>query len=405
MDLSLTAERDQKWEGFGGCFNELGWIALGALAEADRSLVLGQLFDPTGDCRFTMARLPIGASDYAAQWYSHNEHVGDLAMEKFCIERDREFLLPYIQSAKAIQPDLTLMASPWSPPTWMKNPQAYNHGILIWKQEILEAYALYFAKFIEAYRGEGLRIHQIHVQNEPDSDQKFPSCLWTGEKMRDFIRDYLGPLFRKHALDTEIWLGTVERADFNKWAHTVLSDPAARAFISGVGYQWAGQGAVQRTHESWPDMRIIQTENECGDGENTWEYAFYVFDLFQHYITNGVNAYMYWNMVLAPKGRSTWGWKQNSMITVDPDTRHVAYNPEFFVMKHFSRYIQPGARRVVLKGPWTGNAVAFENPDRSTTLVIKNPSTASSGLRVFLAGSTQEFDLPPLSISTILFND
>lgn len=402
LDLTLTERRDQTWEGFGGCFNELGWIALSALPENERGKILRELFDPAGDCRFTIARMPIGASDYAAEWYSHDEDADDFAMEKFSIERDRKYLLPYIRAALAFQPELTLFASPWSPPTWMKFPRAYNFGTLIWRREILDAYALYFAKFVEAYREEGIRIHQVHVQNEPNSDQKFPSCLWTGEKMRDFIRDHLGPLFQTRGMDCEIWAGTIERNDFNNWAHTILSDAAARQFISGVGYQWAGQGSVQRTHQSWADLRLMQTENECGDGANTWDYALYVFDLFQHYITNGVNAYIYWNMVLAPGGRSTWGWLQNAMITIDPETRAVTYNPEFYVMKHFAHFIRPGARRIVLGGPWTGNAVAFENPDASTVIVIKNPSAEAAGVRLQMAGTVEEFELPGRSISTLV---
>ena len=93
--------------------------------------------------------------------------------------------------------------------------------------------------------------------------------------------------------------------------------------MSGVGLQWAGKGALQRAAASWPEQRIMQTENECGEGLNTWEYAHYVFRLFHHYITNGVSAYVYWNMVLPPGGRSTWGWPQNSMTTVDSETGRV----------------------------------------------------------------------------------
>lgn len=117
MDLTLEQGRDQKWEGFGSGFNELGSIAFSAPSEENRAKILCELFDPTGDFRFTIARLPIGASDYAAQWYSHNECSGDLAMEKFSIARDREYLLPYVPAATAIRPGIQLFASPWSPPT------------------------------------------------------------------------------------------------------------------------------------------------------------------------------------------------------------------------------------------------------------------------------------------------
>ena len=404
LDLTITPDRDQTWEGFGGCFNELGWIALAGLPAAEQQAILNRLFHPAEDCRFTICRLPIGASDYAAQWYSHNEHDGDYSMAHFSIERDRSYLIPYIRAAQAIQPAMRLFASPWSPPIWMKFPKSYNYGTLVWKKEILEAYALYFAKFVQAYGKEGLRIHQVHVQNEPNSDQKFPSCLWTGEKMRDFIRDHLGPTFERLGIDCEIWAGTIERGDFSKWGHTILSDPAARRYVAGIGYQWAGKEALQCTHESWPNLRLMQTENECGQGKNEWEFAFHVFDLFRHYITNGVNAYIYWNMILAPSGRSTWGWTQNSMITIDPETKAVTYNPEFYVMKHFSHFIVPGARRVVLNGPWTANAVAFENPDGTLAVMIKNPLASPGAVRLRWAGNTQEIQLPAESINTLILS-
>lgn len=402
MDLTITPSRDQTWEGFGGCFNELGWIALSVLSPDERQQVLKRLFDPEGDCRFTFCRIPIGASDYATEWYSHNEHDGDYQMERFSIGRDRRCLVPYIRAAQAIQPKLRFFASPWSPPTWMKFPKAYNYGTLIWKPEVLGAYALYFAKFVQAYANEGIRIEQVHVQNEPNSDQKFPSCLWTGEKMRDFIRDHLGPMFEQLGIDCEIWAGTIERGDFNKWAHTILSDPAARRYVRGMGFQWAGKDAVQRTHASWPDVRLVQTENECGEGKNSWEYAFEVFDLFQHYMTNGVNAYVYWNMVLAPEGRSTWGWTQNSMICVDPQTKAVACNPEFYVMKHFSHFIRPGARRAALGGPWAGNAIAFENPGGELVLVIKNPLSSRGSVRLRWNGNIRELQIEGMSINTFI---
>lgn len=373
VNLALDGRQDQVWEGFGGCFNELGWLALQSLRGLDRNRILDALFDPEDGCRFNLARLPIGASDYAAEWYSLNEVEGDLAMKHFSIARDRGCLIPYIRSALRRQPRLKLFASPWSPPTWMKHPRAYNYGTMIWKPEILEAYALYLACFVKAYQREGLVIHQVHVQNEPVADQKFPSCLWTGAQLRDFIRGHLGPMFRQERVRAEIWLGTLNTDDYNGYTLTCLSDPLARAFIAGVGYQWAGKAAVHRTHTSWPDLRIWQTENECGDGRNTWEYARYIFGLVQHYISGGANAYVYWNMVLKDGGLSTWGWRQNSMITVNPETRTWAFTPEYHVMRHFAQFIDRDAYRLLLTGEWAGNAVAFLNPDDSRVLVIQNP--------------------------------
>lgn len=300
VNLEITDSTGRVIDGFGSCFNELGMKAIEYLSEKDREKILDALFSVNGDCQFNICRLPIGASDYALEWYSHNETEDDYGMEHFSIERDQKYIIPYIREALKRNPDIQFFASPWSPPTWMKHPKAYNYGTLRWEKKILEAYALYFVKFIEAYEREGIHIHQLHVQNEVAADQKFPSCLWTGEQLQEFIRDYLGPAFEKHGLDTEIWLGTINApepwqemmsnttSDYDAYAGLVLSDPEAYKYIAGVGYQWAGKYAIQRTVQSYPELKYLQTENECGNGKNTWEYAQYVYNLFQHYLINGV---------------------------------------------------------------------------------------------------------------------
>ncbi|MFC1453005.1 glycoside hydrolase family 30 beta sandwich domain-containing protein [Verrucomicrobiota bacterium] len=400
-NLILSAATEQTWEGLGASFNELGCLALASLEPDQRRWVMAQLFHPTEGCGLNWARVGIGANDFARSWYSLNETDGDYEMRRFSIDRDRRVMIPAVKLALECRPDLMLFGSPWSPPTWMKHPRAYNYGTLVWDDRTLRAYALYFLKFVQAYRAEGIKVAQVHVQNEPNSDQKFPSCLWTGEKMRDFIRDYLGPLFRDSNEACEIWAGTIERDDYNAWANTILTDPRARAYVSGVSYQWAGRGSVRRTHESWPGLRLMQSENECGDGDNSWEYAEYVFDLFQHYISSGVVIYMYWSMMLAPGGRSTWGWEQNSMITIDPQTRQITLNPEFYVMKHFSRFIAPGAVRIAPQGPWTGNSVAFTNPDGSRSVVVHNPFAEPRPLALKCGDACFAFELAPRSFNTV----
>ena len=392
----------QAWKGFGGCFNELGWKALSYLTAKERETILRELFSPESGCGFNYCRLPIGANDFAENWYSHNEHADDFAMKHFSIERDEKNILPYLRAARKHQPDLFLFASPWCPPTWLKSPPVYNYGSLVWKPEYLKAYALYFSRFVEEYAQKGFRIDAIHVQNEPNSNQKFPSCLWTGAQMRDFIRDYMGPLFKKRGLDCQIWAGTIERADCNAWAHTILSDAKARAFVAGVGYQWAGREAIQRTHIAWPDVPLVQTEMECGDGLNTWGHAHHVFNLIHHYLSNGAEACAYWNMVLQAGGESSWGWKQNSLVTVDLEQRTYQYTPEFYVMKHVAAFVKPGASVIKTEGTWAGNTLAFKNPDGRRVYVLHHPFDAPGVVRIGGSKGSAEFALEPQSIHTIV---
>lgn len=410
--LELNGESYQTMEGFGGCFNELGYMALNKVSKDKKEEVMKKLFD-SEECNFTYCRLPIGANDYAASWYSLNETKGDYEMKNFSIERDKGCLIPYIKEAEKYSGKLNLFASPWSPPTWMKYPEVYNYGNLLWEENNLKAYALYFKRFVEEYEKEGIKIDQVHIQNEPIADQKFPSCVWSGKQLRDFIKGYIGPLFEESKMDTEIWLGTLNSpyddygdenwqfGQYNNFANIVLSDKDAKKYINGVGYQWGGKHALFQTKVAYPEMKLIQTENECGEGKNSFEYAEYVFNLMWTYLMNGVCAYTYWNMVLEENSVSTWGWKQNSLVTVTKDN-NVHYNPEYYLMRHFSKYVKQGAVMKGLKGDFAGNALAFENPDKSLVLELLNPFDEAQDVTFNLKGANYNFTVKPHSFNTLI---
>lgn len=410
-NLTVTAERCRTIEGFGGCFNELGWDALSVLGDAEKEELFDRLFSVDGECRFNIGRVPMGASDYALSWYSLNEAAGDYAMEQFDISRDRACLIPYIKAALNRCSNMTLFASPWSPPTWMKEPQVYCGGRLRDDPKNLKAYALYFKKFVDSYALEGVPIAQVHIQNEVVAEAKYPTCLWSGDQLRVFIRDYLGPLFSTTNTASEIWLGTINAPNFKKevgqeyddYAGWILADKEAYSYIEGVGYQWAGKNAIQRNVEAYPELRYMQTENECGVGDNSWEHAHYVFGLLRHYLTNGANSYVYWNMVLADGGgESTWGWKQNSMVTIDRQAKVVHYNPEYYVMRHFSGHIQPGATRLKVTGTLAANAICYENSDSQWVVNINNSHAVAKEFVLGIEGENYQMILPANSINSVL---
>ncbi len=171
-----------------------------------------------------------------------------------------------------------------------------------------------------------------------------------------------------------------------------------------AGYQWAGKYALQQTQAAYPEVPLMQTESECGDGANTWLYAQYIFELMWHYFTNGISAYIYWNMVLPPGGQSTWGWKQNSMMTIDPALKSVRLNPEYYLMKHFSHTVDAGAVRLGLSGIWAANALAFENPDQSISLIITNPFNDVRQLPLNLGKLSFTTKLAPASFNTFVIS-
>lgn len=410
-----TQLREQQMIGFGGCFNELGWEALKLLSPEKSNELMNVLFDKKG-ANFHYNRFPIGASDYSSGFYSFNETEGDFEMTNFSIARDKNCLIPFIKKAQAINPDMTFTASPWCPPTWMKtnhhyasasSPQ-YNNlpqemqsvtGTTGFKmlRGYLEAYSLYFSKFLKAYKEEGIKVTDLHVQNEVIAEQIFPSCIWTPEDISLFISDYLGPRLEKEHGDVNIWLGTLNVGNPD-YVRRALNEKVMK-YIKGIGFQWAGKNAIATVHAEYPNLPLVQTENECGNGENNWDSALYTWNLLKTYINGGAKAYVYWNFVLENPGISYWGWKQNSMVTIDVNTHEITFHPEFYLMKHFSHYIQKDAYKLKLSG--YNDALAFYNPDGSCIIVVSNPSDKPEKFSIKVDNKHIELILKANSFNTI----
>lgn len=405
-------------EGFGACFNELGWQSLSKLSAGDRDGILAELFAPGKGANFTNCRMPIGANDFARGWYSYDESAGDFDMRHFSLANDRETLLPFLRAARQQNNNLRLWASPWSPPQWMKTNGHYaeaeqtpgrptnnirsdqlgheGQDMFIQEERYFRSYARYFGRFIDAYRQEGIEIGTVMPQNEFNSAQPFPSCTWTPEGLARFLK-YLGPeMDRRHV---EIFFGTLERAD-PALLDRVLADPAAARYIKGVGMQWAGKGAVHAIHAAHPELRIYGSEQECGDGDNDWTYAGYCWRLMKHYFDAGACAYMYWNLSLETGGLSHWGWPQNSLITVDAATESFRYNHEFYILKHASHFVQNGAQRLATDGT-LDDVLAFGNPDGSYAVLMRNEAAAERPLDLHFPSGRVSVTLAPDSLSTL----
>lgn len=421
LDYSVTG---QTIDGFGACFSELGWLSLSLLDDAGRTSVMKELFEPGTGANLNICRMPIAANDFARDWYSYDETDGDFGMKDFSIANDRETLIPFIKAALSCNPDMKLWATPWSPPLWMKDNRHYacqpldtsffddigGNGILpeqvrregvnmfIQDKAYFEAYALYFSKFIQAYRDEGIEIFMVMPQNEFNSCQPFPSCTWTASGLAEFIGKYLGPEMKK--LGVEVMFGTMERPD-PAMAQVVLDDPFCREYVNGAGFQWAGKKALPEIHRLYPELTVYQTEQECGDGQNDWEGCEYSWELMKHYLGNGTNVYEYWNISLEDGGLSRWGWHQNSLVTVDKESRTFGFTYEYYLLKHASHYVKPGAVFLPAKGDWS-DLLAFLNPDGHCVLILHNPEDSSSERTLDVNGRLVKVTLEPKSFNTIV---
>ena len=400
--IKLTfGDKKQKIRGFGTCFSELGAQALNSLDPKEKEKFLDELFDKD-KCNFNYCRTPIGASDFSLDFYSYNETDGDYEMKNFSIERDKKLLLPLILEGVKRQSDMQMFASPWCPPLWFKTKKAYSNGVFNPTDENYRAYALYFKKYIEAYRENGVPLVHVHPQNEPCSNQVFPSCVWTGDKLTDFIGNYLGPMLEGSGVD--IFFGTVNGPEGDdRWNWTryhdylgyAMQDEKARKYIKGVGYQWAGKFALHQTHADYPDLEIVQTESECGGGDNSWDHMMYIFELMHLYFRHGASAYVYWNIALEGDSSSTWGWRQNSLMHVVDGKPN--YTPEFYLMKHFAHFVKRGARCVKMNGEFSSCCVAFENPNGEKVVVIMNPYKTEKTVEI----EGKSYALPAESINKI----
>jgi glucosylceramidase len=432
VDLTKT---EQTIDGFGSCFSELGWTSLSQLSEEDRESILNELYAPGVGANFNICRMPVAANDFAVDWYSYDETEGDFEMNDFSIDHDRNTLIPFIKAAKRYQPALRIWASPWSPPQWMKYNKHYasrstaamarrmaqmggtstymtrrvDNGLpeerqgfegtdmFIQEDDYMKAYALYFAKFIDAYRAEGIDIYGVMPQNEFNSAQIFPSCCWTAAGLARFIGQHLGPAMK--AKGVEVMFGTMERPN-EALVDTSLTDPQAGQYITGVAFQWAGKDALPGIHRRYPDLKMYQSEQECGDGKNEWKGATHSWDLMKHYFNNGVSIYEYWNTSLMDGGISRWGWAQNSLVVVREDGTFF-YTPEYYILKHASHYVVPGAKLINIDGQYD-DAIVFLNPDNSVVALLGNASAEAKTVSVKIGERVYSPVLKPQSVSTLI---
>ncbi len=405
----------QEVDGFGGAFNEQGWDALSVLGETERERALRLLFGSSDGARFLFGRVPIGASDYALDRYTLDDVAGDYALRHFSIERDRRLLIPYVRAALVHQPALWLWASAWTPPPWMKTNNAYDSGSMRDDPATLDAYAIYLARFVEAYRAEGLSIQAVHVQNEPFQLTRYPSCFWSPELIRDFVRGHLGPTFAARQVPAGIWLGTFNTED-PRYPNVALADAGARRHLRGIGVQWGALPLVPQLAASHPDLPLMQTETPCGN--NHWEpgfqpdrppndhaYGEFTWGRILAYLRAGVRSYMAWNMVLDTEGKNIDAerpWPQNALLVVDRAARRLSETPAYWAFRHYSAFVDAGARRLGTTGA-DDETIAFRNPDGAIVIALQNARDQPRKRTLGVRGTILEIELPAHGWATIRY--
>jgi glucosylceramidase len=413
VDDTMTA---QTWEGFGGSFNERGWHYLSSLSPGDRDTALRLLYGADG-AHFVFGRIPIGASDYAMDRYTLDETAGDTSLADFSITRDTEKLIPFVKAAQAIKGDIRFWASPWTPPTWMKEGpfssgsvvSPFDGGRMKSDDATMSVFAQYLIKFVQAYAQQGIAIETISPQNEPSYTGNYPTCGWGAESYTKFVGQHLGPAIAGAGLATNIMLGTFNDIGPDPGiVSSVLGDAAAGPYIGVLGFQWSMLGTVagSRAH----GLPIWQTEHQAGNypwltpfdpnvAPNDHAYAVESWGLIRDWIRAGVTAYSAWNMVLDTAGASidtTRAWPQNALLTVDTAARTLNVTPTYHVFRHVSQFVAPGATVVAA----SGDALAFKNQDGSVVAVIYNAGPART-MTVAARGKLLQLAMPGNGWATV----
>lgn len=395
----LPGQQGQAFLGFGGAVSELGWLALQRLPEAEREGFFAEVFGDQG-LGFRWLRVPIGASDFACEAYSHHEVADEWDLASFSIARDERAVLPFIRAAKRVQPALRLHASPWSPPAWMKRSGRMDgvEGAEIRDEpRVLAAYAVYLRRFCQAYAALGLPIDRLMVQNEMDSASAFPTCRWSPELFVRFHRDHLLPEFERHGLATEVWAGTF-RSITGMQAQACFAQPGFRDLVQGAAFQYHLSDALKELRLANPGLRLMHTEAVCHRGENTLAEALSQYDDVLACVDAGAEVFTCWNLVLDQRATSSWGWRQNSLATVT-DQGRLRWNPEHTVFGALARVLRPGTRRVA-SFCRLARCLCLRRGDDELALTLHNPE-GPRPLDLDCGGRKLVFDLPGQAICTI----
>ncbi len=390
---------------------------LSRLTPAERERLVVWLADPVKGIGMNLMRICIGTPDFTGDpWYSYDDLPPgelDLHLERFSIDKDRAYILPILKLARQKNPDLLFFASPWSAPGWMKTTGDMSGGQL--QRRFFPVYADYFVKFIKAYEAEGIPIHAVTVQNEPGVDRSkakdpkwhYPSCRWAGESERDFIREHLGPAFRRNGLKTQIWCydhnynlkpsGDDPGLDYPRM---ILNDRKAAAFIGGVAFHgYAGEpSAMSSFHAEFPQMPLYFTEGSVFEIEGGLELI--------RRLRNWASSYNAWVTMLDENGKPNNGPfpASRAIIALHSQTLMASENFEFFLYGHFMKFVQRGALRIQSsEGIITFNTVAFRNPDGGLVLIAVNAGKKPIALRLTWQGAATEVRLGSESVATFLW--
>jgi len=436
---------DQKFQtitGFGGSFTESSAYLLNQLGKENRKKIIDAYFSSEG-ARYSLTRTHINSSDFSLSNYSYAPVEGDKELKSFSIKEDQDDIIPMIKDAMAVSEDgFKILSSPWTAPPWMKDNNSWVGGKLL--PEYYDTWALFFSKYIDAYKAEGIDIWGLTVENEPlGNGNNWESMHYTPKEMTDFVKNYLGPTLEKNGHEVVKILGYDQnREHLNEWVDSMYKDEASSKYFDGTAIHWYASTfevfpeALQYAHSKSPNKHLIQSE-ACVDAEipkwydDLWYWSKEATDwgwdwapekdkhLHPKYapvhryardiigcLNNWVDGWIDWNMVLDTQGGPNWfkNWCVAPVI-VDPKKDEVYFTPLYYTMAHFSKYIRPGAIRIGFENTDKSLLItAAQNPDGSTAVIVFNQYNQPKNFSLTLENQSTHISISAQAIQTILIN-
>ena len=406
----------QTYIGIGGALTDASAEVFAQLPEATQKEFLTAYYDREKGIGYNFARTNIASCDFSSDTYAYVAEK-DTTLASFNVSHDEKFRLPFIKKAiAAAGGSLPMFVSPWSPPGWMKDNKDVLHGGKL-LPKYAQVWANHYVKFIKTYESKGIPIWGLSVQNEPMARQAWESCIYTAGEERDFVKKHLGPTLQKNGLNTKKLICWDHNRDLiYQRASTILSDPDAAQYVWGIGFHWyetwTGSAMqfenLKRVKEAFPDKKLIFTEGcvEKFNFDKVTDWA-----LGERYGTSMVNdfncgtvAWTDWNVLLDEKGGPNHvGNFCFAPIHADTKTGKLIYTNSYYYIGHFSKFIQPGAKRISCSTNRDKlQATAFLNPNGKTVVVVLNTSDQKLPFHLWIDGKAAQTVSLPHSIMTVI---
>jgi len=421
------SQRFQRMAGFGASITDSAAHLIAT--SPHRDAIMRELFDPRRGLGLSYLRQPIGASDFVAgNHYTYDDMPAghtDYRLEHFSIDHDRAEILPLLRQARALNPHLRVMGTPWSPPAWMKTSQSLIAGRLVDDPRIYDTYGDYLVRFVKEYRRAGVPIDALTLQNEPQN--RNPSG-YPGMDLRDpeeaRLAEVVGRKLTRAGLPTKLlgydhnWSlhpndgGPPDDPANPEYARSLLDDPSARHYLAGTAYHcYSGDPERQSAlHDAYPDKDVYFTECSGTQSQNPtttfpdtlhWHTRF----LTVGAVRNWAKTVITWNLALDPAGGPHNGGCDTcvGVVTIDPHTGKATPTADYYVLGHATKFLQPGATRIGSTVAGTIQDVAFRNPDGSIVLIVVNDDwgTGTTTFNVQLGKRAFSYQLPAGAAATM----